>query len=184
MDKATKAAKALAALLDALYRAIVAIVMGVLSLIGIAPRPTAAAVAREVLEQAPMAPEPEPEIEPDLGWLVKDHASKRLGRRQAGMPTLAPLPAIIEIWMADLDQAQIRRLASHDLAARLIQQHVTSGTAGCLPTLGYVLPSMRTAYPAPVTLGRDGRTGKGSLRVDLQEVLEDLGYAPAGPRFR
>lgn len=185
MDKATKAAKALVALLDELYRLVAAIVMGVLYLVGIAPRPTAATVARDVLEQAPAAPEPEPEIEtPDLGWLIKDHASRRLGRRPAGMPTLAPLPAVVESWIAELDPAQIRRLASHDLAARLIQQHVTSGTAGCLPTLGYVLPPMRKAYPAPVAPGREGRTGKGSMRVDLQEVLEDLGYAPAGPRFR
>lgn len=188
MDKAKAAARALIEMLDALYQMVLTIVLMVLSLVGIAPRPTAAGVARDILDQDPAAPEPEAEREetPDLGWLVKDHASQRIGRRPVGMPALAPLPAVIEAWISDLDPAQIRRLASHDLAAKLVQQHVMSGTGGCLPSLGYVLPPMRSAYPAPAAPGREGRTGtgKGSMRVDLNEVLQDLGYAPAGPRFR
>lgn len=187
MDKIKKAAAALAALLDALYALVAAIVTMMLGLIGIAPRPTAAGLAQAVLDQEPPPPAPEAAAEepsPDLGWLVKDHAAARIGRRHTGLPALAPLPGVVEAWLVGLDPAQLRRVAGHDLAARLVQQHVLSGTGGCLPSLGFVLPPMQPAPQAHVYRAGEGRTGKGSMSVDLQDVLQDLGYAPAGPRPR
>ncbi|WP_375453435.1 hypothetical protein [uncultured Methylobacterium sp.] len=187
MDKAKKAALALAAMLDRFYALIAAIVLGILGLVGIAPRPTAAGLAQAVLDQEP-PPTPEAAAEeeatPDLGWLVKDHAAQRVGRRPVGMPALAPLPAVVAAWLDGQDPVQLRRLAGHDLAARLIQQHVLSGTGGCLPSLGYVLKPTRSTPQAHVHRAGEGSAGKGSMRVDLNDVLQDLGYAPAGPRFR
>lgn len=156
MGKAAKAAQALAAALDAFYRMMVAFVMGLLALIGIAPKGTGGGLARVVAEEmATVAEEPRS----DLGEAVKARALQLRGMAPPNL--LVPLPAPIEAWLQGLTPADLQTVTT--MPSSTVEQHVTSGEAGALRSLGYVLP-MQLAPARPVS---DTPSVKAAAAVDL-----------------
>jgi hypothetical protein len=197
MDKAAiKAAKALAALLDSFYRLIAAVVMGILGLVGIAPRPTARDVAREVLaddgetvDHAAGEAEESP-----LGFMVRAHARAIRWAPMPGDPVLQPLPPLVKSWLDRMDQSQLSSMVG--MPAAWIEQHVLSGDAGQLKSLlGPCTADAILARPirpdAAAGGTSDGRSGKGGRgggqkatpaaaaeakrEFTLEQIMQDIG---------
>lgn len=189
-----KAMKALMAMLDALYRLVAAVVMTVLGLVGIAPRPTARDVAREVLADDGetvdhAAGEAE---EAPLGFMVRAHARALRWAPMPGDPVLQPLPPLVKSWLDRMDQSQLRSMAG--MPAAWIEQHVLSGEAGQLKSLlGLCTADEILARPIRATAaaggtgdGRSGKSSGGGQRVSpapapaepsftLEQIMADIG---------
>lgn len=187
-------------LIVALIRAILDALFAPLRWLGWQPAPRAADVAAMALaevrkEDRQAEPQPAPDLDgplplptfhAPLGHLIKDHA-KRMLRDEYALSQPAPdaLPTDVDRWLTRMDDAQLRHVIR--LPAWMLQEHVLTGAKGSLHSLGYCLPQ-----PAPARIqgygggdDRGGRGGKGGGPVNLQQVLDQLGYAPAaGPRMR
>lgn len=156
-----------------------------LRILGFGPGPgSAQALAVEALADAEPAPandeRPRSTFEgADLGHLVKDHAGARLGQRAAGMPALDPLPFWLQHWFDGLDEVRLRKVASASIPGWLLQKHLLAGTSGTLPSLGYVTPAPKGSGNGGTAGGKEGKSGGGVKPATLDEVLEEMGYAPA-----
>lgn len=183
-----------------LLAAIFGILLSPIRLLGWEAKPRAADIATAALaEVQEQDRQVEPQLAPDLdgplplppfhaplGHLIKDHA-KRMMRDEYALwkPAPDPLPTDVERWLMRMDNAQLKHVIR--LPAWMLQEHVLTGAKGSLHSLGYCLPQ-----PAPARIqgygggdDRGGRSGKGGGPVNLAQVLDQLGYAPAaGPRMR
>ncbi|KQP62143.1 hypothetical protein [Methylobacterium sp. Leaf112] len=173
MDRAAKAAQALARMLDAFYRALVALIMGLLGLVGISPKATGGGLARAVAEQVSDVVE-EPRAE--LGEAVKERTLQMRG--MAPSETLIPLPAAVEDWLMGLSPADLATLTT--MPSSMVEQHVTSGANGQLRSLGFVLPTA----PAPARPVADTPSRTAAVAVeaahhfDIEHLIEQLVPAP------
>ena len=158
-----------------------------LRLLGFGPSPdTAQARAAVALANAGPAPPNDVAERPrspfegaDLGHLVKDHAAARLGQRASGMPALDPLPFWLLFWFEGLDEVRLRKVASASIPGWLLQKHLLAGTSGTLPSIGYVTPAPKGSGNGGTAGGKEGKSGGGVKPASLNDVLEEMGYAPA-----
>ncbi|SFM84700.1 hypothetical protein [Methylobacterium pseudosasicola] len=187
-------------LIVSIIQAILAALFAPLRWLGWQPAPRAADVAAAALSEVreqdrQVEPQPAPDLDgplplpqfhAPLGHMIKDHAKRMLRDEYAlSQPAPDPLPTDVDRWLLRMDDAQLRHLVR--LPAWMIQEHVLTGAKGSLHSLGYCLPQ-----PAPARIqgygggdDKGGRGGKGGGPVNLQQVLDQLGYAPAaGPRMR
>lgn len=173
MDKAARLAKAVAAALDAFYRAMVALIMALLGLVGIAPKATGGGLARAVAEQVSAVVE-EPRAE--LGEAVKERALQIRGLVPSDSLILLPTP--IEAWLMSLSPADLATVTT--MPAMTVEQHVTSGANGLLRSLGFVLPP--TPAPTSTVADTSSRTTAAVVdaahRFDIEHLIEQLVPAP------
>jgi len=129
---------------------ILAAILGLLTLplrmLGLGPSPSSAqALAVEALADDGPAPVDDAVAFP-FGTLIREHAARRLSPPAPGTPALAPLPHLVEAWMARLTRAQL--FAIRRTPPRLLEQHATSGEEGrCRHELGIVTPAAVLSLP-------------------------------------
>jgi hypothetical protein len=104
--------------------------------------------------------------------LVLAHARKRLFSHERH-PTLVPLPAALEAWIAQLDGAQLGDIIGAQGGP--LQRHINAGLAGSTALGPYRLPPVLPhAVPNPAKKGATGGT-TATRSQDIAAVLDELG---------
>lgn len=183
--------KSIADFIIALIRAIFGIVTLPLRILGVQPKPTAAAVADAAVEAIrehplPVVPPPAPREPTPMADLVVAHARKRLYTHEQH-PALAPLPPALEAWISQLDGQRLGDVIGAGATVHL-QRHINAGLQGSTVLGPYRLPPVvATAVPLPAQKGSSASGGGPARSQDLNAVLAELGleFGPSNsPRPR
>ncbi|TXM71414.1 hypothetical protein FV226_15225 [Methylobacterium sp. WL12] len=160
----------------ALLRALLAVLLAPLRLLGFGGQPTTpASIAAAAMEAEAGEGDPDEAASHPLGELVRLWAIRRRYGAQPGGAALAPLPPLVDAWLGQLDRGQLALVAM--TPPSMLERHIAAGPDGQLKSsLGLVVPQPDVpALPANDDApARPDRRGEPSL----DEVLSDLGYTP------